>query len=342
MADTAQDDQAGTSHPASAEHALSQPVIIKKALGSAINFVATSSHSRLDNPSSWPQLDTSLLCRDCEGNGGQEAGKFSWYLDLCRNCLDVCHDPGRVFPTSRFYSKVRQGICYAYAVNRTFAHKTDERRITLDELVWRREQDGTTEAQLSAAYGYARVDRSVRSVSEPVVSVNERNCKRLMDNGGRTLDLVVVQASDQAVTVLQGQADTLYLVAKGAANFAAATSIPADQGYISPKKVQINPLQGVDVNGLRLERALFEAGRLCRKTYGLARTLDSFHDARMWNLTRDSEVQSKQFTLTILDIGVRGRSSPYRDLGWENHPEGQYHAHMDKVDKVRLFVALIP
>ncbi|KAI1300212.1 hypothetical protein HDE_03458 [Halotydeus destructor] len=337
-----QEVQGRASQPIPEEEELSDLTIIGRAIGTAVSFVATDSQSTLDNPKSWPQVDTSLLSPDCEGNGGRVPGKFSWYVDMFRNCIDVRQEPDRVFPTSRFYSKVRQSICYAFAVDRACAPEVKEIRTTLDDLVWQREKDAATEAQLKAAYGYTRVDRRLRSVSEPAVRVNERNSKRLLENGGMKLDLAIVQASDEAVTVVQGEADRIYLVAKGAANFAVTTSIPAGKGYNSPKRVRIEPGQGLDINGLRLERALFEAGRLCRKTYGLARTLDSFHNARMWNLTRDSEVQGKQFTLSILDIGVRGRSAPYRDLGWDNHPEEQYHAHMAKVDKVRLFVALIP
>ncbi|KAI1300132.1 hypothetical protein HDE_03460 [Halotydeus destructor] len=291
---------------------------IERALGSAAAFVATDPHSQLGDPRTWPQLDTSLLSPECEARADRHPqDKFKWFLDGRKHCIDVCQERDKVFPTSRFYSKRRQ---------------------TLDDLVWRRDRDLRTAAQLNAEYGYTQVDRNVKSVSEPTVKVTERNSKQLTDK----LNLAIVQASDDALTVVQGQTGSTYLVAKGAANFGSATSIPVGQGYVSPKTVKVDPGEGVDVNGLRLERALFEAGRLCRRANILARTVESFHDARMWTVTRDSDVRDKQFSLTILDIGVRGRSSPYRDLGWVNHLEKQYHAHMAKVDKVRLFVALVP
>ncbi|KAI1300208.1 hypothetical protein HDE_03456 [Halotydeus destructor] len=306
-------EEAAISHPRatssqepSPEGVASEGKIVEHGLGRCVRFIATDDTSQLDNPKSWPQVDTSLLAADCEGNGGQEEGKFSWYLDKFKNCIDVCQEAGREYPTSRFYNKRRQGICYAYAVDRRYNPRENEVLVTMKELVWRRDQDLKTAAELKA-------------------------CLQLHPS-----------RPEFEATVVEGQADQVYLVAKGAANFPAASSIPAGQGYRSPKAVKVDPGQGVDVNGLRLERALFEAGRVCRKAYGLARTLDSFNDARMWNLTRDSEVQGKQFTLTVLDIGVRSRCSPHRDLGWENHPEEQYHAHMAKVANVRLFVALIP
>ncbi|KAI1300133.1 hypothetical protein HDE_03461 [Halotydeus destructor] len=321
----------------------SQPFVVNKALGGAVRFVATDPRSQLSDPRTWPQLNTSLLSPECEemtGRIGSYDGKLSWFLDGRKHCIDVCQERDRWFPTSRFYNKIRQGICYAYAVNRDYAKKENEKEIpaTLDQVVWRRDRDHSTADQLNYDYGYIPVDRNVRSVpGEPAVRLNAGNSKRLTAR----LNLVVVQASDQALTVVQGEQGCLYLVAKGAANFATGTGIPAGQGYNSPKRVRLDPGEGVDVNGLRLERALFETGRLCRRANILARSLESFHDARMWTLSRD-QVHDSQFTVTILDIGVRGRSSPHRDLGWENHPEEQYHAEMDKVNKVRLFVALIP
>ncbi|KAI1300211.1 hypothetical protein HDE_03459 [Halotydeus destructor] len=299
--------------------------------------------AQYEDPNTWPQVDTGMLSSRGHRYGGQDPGRFSWYLDKRKQCIDVLQDQFTPFPASRFYNKVRQGICYAYATNRQTDPKGMAMDTTMDNLVWRRDLDGTTENQLQLAYDYVQVDRTPKPFSEATVTLNDRNSKSLLDHQGKRWYLGVVQASGYGITTVQGQADQHYLIARGAANFASTAAIPSGQGFNSPRGVKLDPPSGVDINGLQLEKAFFESGQFCRKVNGLARTTDSFHDARMWRLTRDADDGLEQFALSILDIGVRGRGSPQRDQIWTtNHDQLDYDVAMANFDKVRLFVAFVP
>ncbi|KAI1300252.1 hypothetical protein HDE_03488 [Halotydeus destructor] len=131
-----------------------------------------------------------------------------------------------------------------------------------------------------------------------------------------------------------------YLIAMGAASM--GSMIPKGTQYHPKTKVDMAAIPGRAVNGIRLDKIFYEYGELCLQTNGLARTADSFDQARMWTLTREVDDPSKECTLSILDIGVRAPSTPFRDIGFVNHPEPAYNEAVANIKTVRCFVALVP
>ncbi|KAI1300127.1 hypothetical protein HDE_03467 [Halotydeus destructor] len=325
-----------------AKTANSHSEVIPGVYGKDLNFVGLDPKSEPYNPLSWPLIDVSELspvsCKDGK--------RLKWFDLKCGSAIVVLHDPERLFATSRYYSKTTFETGYAYSGS-IFDERINMRaRVRkLRDLVWDFDSDHVTADQLQP-YNYKPVTRAIEpaKAAQAGLELGDRNSKLVVNTEGQDWHLAVVQSSDpERTTRVQGQPDKKYLVVKGAADFDTRTEIPTDKAFVSKAKIDNSAAKGVIVSGNSLEKVLFEGGRMFRTVEGLARTTDSFKEARMWTLTREQDNPAKECTISILDIGVRGRSGElFRDLEVDDEQENEYWQQLDKVRLVRSFVALIP
>ncbi|KAI1300144.1 hypothetical protein HDE_03485 [Halotydeus destructor] len=309
---------------------------VENIFGSGTVFVSSDGSGQPFNPSSWPILTRASLKAN-SGNG--------WQVNDKTGCIHVTEELDKAkFATSRFYNKLRQEVCYAYTCNIENASESSAEKISIDDLIY----DYDEEQKVADSFSKLGYPVLSPSLPKPETSLNlgDRNSKFIMNVNRVPWYLGVAQFNVEgklkvAESIKGPRAgNRRYLIAKGAANMSGP--IPEGMQYHPKTEIDMHPIPGKSVNGMRLDKLFFEYSKLCLRTSELARTADSFYQARMWTLTREADDPSKQCTLSILDIGVRAPSTPYRDIGFINHPEPAYNEAVANIKAVRCFVALVP
>ncbi|KAI1300139.1 hypothetical protein HDE_03507 [Halotydeus destructor] len=299
------------------------PHNVHDAFGKNTLFV-TDGQSRVENPVTWPLMDKSSL------------HNFQWFYDTRFGNIEVTSvgkDEGKWFTACHYYNKIKQRKCYAFAYRGTRGHF---KAFEPDEVVWEK-SDNTATLQ---RYGYQRTALAEK-VDHQAKLENDKNCKLITKNNkGIPLHLGVIQATGQQVKAIQGtETGHAYLVAVGAAGFI-PKDIAQDQVYVPVKPAKSGPNVTV-VNGMQLEKILFESGNLCKPVCCLALNTYSYFQSTIWRLTRDVS-NVKPSDLSMLEIGVRGRSSQLFPDFNRKSPDFQYRSAMKALTLVRCFVVLVP
>ncbi|KAI1300160.1 hypothetical protein HDE_03530 [Halotydeus destructor] len=318
--------QAGSSNAAEA-NAAPVPVrnfkIIDKAFGKDTWFVAEeNSQASVADPRTWP------LTRRQDVTDGQ------YRLNDASGNIEVRHDPASPVESGRFYNKSHQRMCYTTSVSEVSGALS----LPLPAIIWEYNSDKLSEGVLRTAFGYNRKqadDATSQVVDE--FDLSKRNHRKLItERDGKKYYLCVLWATDKEKPTFSGKNENeRNLLAVGAANRSAL-----DQYDITGIEGHSDQSTGlVIVNGMKVEKILIGASADCKTADSLARTIESYHESKMWKLTRDINETSAS-SLPMWDIGIRAMSGDVSMFAGDKSK-----AEKDLLSKfklIRCFVALVP